>query len=412
MISNHSLQKLNNAINRFRKQLWQNVESFTCEENFDTMIKLHLHPSDFRFTSRILKQAESMYKLGTFSKIVLVGTGYEDELPASLKSDKFQIFLIGKKNYNTNLVNKLKLFSLWYFLVYQKFKKEKIGCITVHGLSSLLLGVLLKIKTNSKLVYDAQELETETVGVHGLRKLLALVTEKMLIPFVDEIFVVSESIADHYAKKYKLKNKPPVVFNAPPKTPIKRSNILRETLGIDIESTILLYQGVLQKGRGIELLLKTFVNEDIQNSVVVFMGYGTLVKDIVGVSETSPNVFYHPAVSPDILLEYTSSADIGIALIENVCLSYYYCMPNKLFEYGMAGLPVLVSKMKDLNQYVTENKCGFVVKDLIPSEVASTIREALSQNLKPLIENSHDSASKNSWEQQEQKLEQLYRGLL
>ena len=60
--------------------------------------------------------------------------------------------------------------------------------------------------------------------------------------------------------------------------------------------------------------------------------------------------------SPDDLLEYTGSADLGSSLIQNTCKSYFYCMPNKLFEYLMTGLPVLVSDMKEMKEFVEKKK--------------------------------------------------------
>ena len=56
----------------------------------------------------------------------------------------------------------------------------------------------------------------------------------------------------------------------------------------------------------------------------------------------------HPAVRPQILAEYTASADVGMCLIEDTCLSYRYCMPNKLFEYFAAGVPLSLAACRKL----------------------------------------------------------------
>ena len=62
------------------------------------------------------------------------------------------------------------------------------------------------------------------------------------------------------------------------------------------------------------------------------------------------------------MLRYTISADVGIHAIKNSCLNHYYCMPNKLFEYAMAGLPVIVSNMKEMRDFVLLNQMGVVVE--------------------------------------------------
>lgn len=95
--------------------------------------------------------------------------------------------------------------------------------------------------------------------------------------------------------------------------------------------------------------------------VVVFMGYGPLATMIQDAAATHGNIYYHPAVSPDVLPAYTASADVGLCLIENLCLSYNYCLPNKLFEYLMAGLPVLVSDLQELRRFVRQHPVGPIV---------------------------------------------------
>ncbi|WP_323592289.1 hypothetical protein, partial [Aliarcobacter butzleri] len=74
--------------------------------------------------------------------------------------------------------------------------------------------------------------------------------------------------------------------------------------------------------------LETFKTIDNENAVIVFMGYGSLENLIRETSKEYKNIYFHQAVSPDVLLDYTSSADFGISTIEDSCLSYRYCLPN------------------------------------------------------------------------------------
>lgn len=171
------------------------------------------------------------------------------------------------------------------------------------------------------------------------------------------ILVVSESIADWYKEEYKI-DRPSVVLNAPNRRKLKSNNYFCQQLDIREDQIILLYQGGLALGRGVHLILDAFKARGDDKLVVVFMGYGLLEADIIAAAKQHKNIYFFPAVSPRIVLEYTSSADLGISLIENTCLSYYYCMPNKIFEYAMAGLPVLVSNMKDMSKLVTEKIWG------------------------------------------------------
>src|SRR5690606_6321984 len=92
------------------------------------------------------------------------------------------------------------------------YKNKGVGVVNVHSMGALPLGVLFKILYKTKLVYDAHELETEREGLRGLRKSISKLLERMLIRYVDLTFVVSESIADWYAEKYKMV-RPVVVLN-------------------------------------------------------------------------------------------------------------------------------------------------------------------------------------------------------
>ncbi|GAG81946.1 unnamed protein product, partial [marine sediment metagenome] len=159
--------------------------------------------------------------------------------------------------------------------------------------------------------------------------------EKTLIRFVDATITVSNSIAEAYAKRYRI-SKPALVLNCPPHTIVKKNNKFREKFGIPESKMIFLYQGGLSHGRGIEMLLEAFQRIDQNRVVLILMGYGPLEEKIKKISNQSSNIFLHPAVSPEELWEYTGSADIGVVAMKNTCLNHYYCLPNKFFEYAMA----------------------------------------------------------------------------
>ncbi|MNR18243.1 hypothetical protein D3C85_1349630 [compost metagenome] len=138
------------------------------------------------------------------------------------------------------------------------------------------------------------------------------------------------------------------------------------------------------------------------------MGYGPMAGVIQQAASEHPNIFYHPAVSPDVLPAYTASADVGLCLIENLCLSYYYCLPNKLFEYLMAGLPVLVSDLQELRRFVQEHPVGQIV---LQSD-STAIREAVMAMDDAAID-SHTQAALEArtqfhWQAQERVLLEVY----
>ena len=307
----------------------------------------------------------------------------------------------------------VQLFKYFEFSwrVYQFYKNKNIKLINVHSVGLLPLGVFLKWVYKAKLVYDTHELETETNGLVGFRKKAVKIIEKILIRKADLILVVGENIADWYGNAYHI-NRPPVVLNAPSQRALKRNNHFREQLGIRDDQIILLYQGGLAAGRGVHLILEAFKARSDDKVVAVFMGYGPLQHDIQTAAAQQKNIFFYPAVAPQIILEYTSSADFGISLIEKTCLSYYYCMPNKLFEYAMAGLPVLVSNMKDMSELVRKNQMGAVISDFSVTGINQAIDDFLVQDLTAMKVNAYRMACENSWEVQEQKMLAAYQGML
>ena len=253
-------------------------------------------------------------------------------------------------------------YAEWMVRIFLRFGRGRIALVNCHSLSVMPLGVAFKLFGGSPIVYDTHELETETASMSDLRKRLSKVAERLLIRKADAIICVSNSIADWYRKEYNLE-KVNVVRNLPARTnsALGRSqNTLKEKLGIQPDEILVVYQGLLSKGRGINLLLNVFSRVE-KPKHIVFLGYGPLESKVKGYVESFPNVHLHPAVRPHEVLGYTSSGDVGISLIENTCLSYYYSLPNKLFEYLVSGLPVVVSDFPEMSKVVEEYQCGWKV---------------------------------------------------
>lgn len=377
------------------------------------MNSLHISLTEFKNESRVLKQADSILKYGIAKKVYI----------ASLGSNALK----NKKEYSKNLIlNRFNLKSRkighsifikiikyieFFFKVTLFYKNKNIKIISIHSIALFPLGIFLKYFYNSKLVYDTHELETETNGLQGMRKKIVKFMEKHLIKQCDLIFVVSENIADWYANEYKIK-RPIVIKNAPKLFEQKNTNYFRKNLNIKSDAIIVLYQGGLSKGRSINLLLDTFKSRVDTQIVIVFMGYGELEKKIQETSLNYKNIFFHPAVSPNLLLEYTASADIGISFIENTCLSYYYCLPNKLFEYAMVSLPVIVSNMKEMAEVIRRYDMGIVVKENTSKALNKAIDKILKSDLEIMKKNARRCAEDNAWEIQEQKMLCEYKRVL
>lgn len=363
--------------------------------------------NNFTNDSRVLKENVSLYNAGYDVTVVAL---YENSLK---KYDKISGVSVHRINLKSRKLSKNKFVQLFKYIefVYKVVKRyNKFDVIHCNDLDTLPIGVIIKrfYNKNVKIIYDAHEYETETNALHGMQKKFAKWLERYLIKYADAIITVSDSIANEYARLYDIM-KPSLVLNTPPYKNVRKTNIFREKFNIDNDQTIFLYQGNLGSGRGINILLDTFKQLG-RESVIIFMGYGK-VDRIKQLAKENDNIFYHEAVSPDILLNYTSSADFGIATIEASCLSYKYCLPNKMFEYIMAGLPVIVSDLPEMNKIIQKYSVGVVTSSNDVKGIKKAISKAIQLNKNTLSENLIKVQKLYNWEQQEKVLIDVYKEL-
>jgi len=152
---------------------------------------------------------------------------------------------------------------------------------------------------------------------------------------------------------------------------------------------------------------------DINNidSVLIFMGEGPLSQNISTHEKFGVSIFIHPFVSGDILLEYTSSADYGVAFLEDISLSDRYCLPNKLFEYIAAGLPVIGSGLPELKKFILENKVGVAASSNDIGGFIEAFKEISRLKSDDLRYNILLARERFNWSTQEKILIDLYKGL-
>jgi len=371
-------------------------------------INIHVYPNNILNESRIGKITRTISGLNKFHRILIIGIwekGLKEIEP--LTPD---VFIIRKKLFTNVWLHSsnfriLKIIE-FIFRVFFDYAFKNVKMINIHVLALLPIGVVFKIFKRSILIYDTHELETERHAWSKYRRFVSKVLEKSCMHFVDEIFVVSDSIGLWYAKKYDVA--PITILNCPKYKRVAKSDIFRNRFNISASTKIFLYQGSLSAGRGIEIIIEAFSELLDKNYVLIFLGYGYLVDQIIEAAHKYSNIYYHPAVPPSSLFGYTSSADIGISLGENTCLSYYYSLPNKVFEYTSAGLPVLVSDFPEMKKLVKNHKIGTIVKNNNKEQIKNAIVEILRIKEKDLLKNLNNFAKLYNWENQEKSLINTY----
>ena len=374
---------------------------------------LHVAMNSFRYGSRILKETASLLKSGLVGHVYIAalheeGLSEHEEIDAGrsvwrarLKSRKLP------RNLPAQLVKYLEFCAK----VMRYARRKNIEVVNIHSLPLLPLGVLLKWSLGAKLVYDAHELETETYGLAGLRQAIARHVERILIEYADLVVVVGDGINDWYRGKYGLSNIV-TVLNCPEFQEHQGTKRFHAELGIPDGKKIVLYQGGLVRGRGVERLLDIFAKYDDDRHVLVLMGYGELESRIKECADTHGNVYFQEAVDPTVVLKYTSSANVGISYIDNPSLNDHWCLPNKLFEYIMAGLPVIVNDVPEMRRVVNENKIGIVLNELTSESLVRALDELERFDTVELVRNLKNAATKYSWQTQERAMINAYNRFL
>lgn len=380
------------------------------QSNFNHKIVISLVLNNFTNDSRVLKENISLKRAGYDAHVVAL---HEEPLA---EFEEVQNIPVHRVKLKTRLWSKHKLVQLikYFEFVYKVVRGYKDSDIFhCNDLNSLPIGVIIKkfFNRNVKIVYDAHEYEINDTPNESKYKIkIKYFLEKFLIKYADKVITVSDSIANEYVKLYGIE-KPALVLNTPPYQEIEKKTIFRETFGIRKEQTIFLYQGGLSKGRGIEILLEAFKSLKNSDAVIVFMGYGSLESLIKETSKEYSHIYFHQAVAPDVLLDYTSSADFGILFYENNCLNHEFCSPNKMFEYLMAEIPVIVSNLYEMKRLVESNKIGTVAKENSPEGLKEAIEEAVKLDKEELKSNIQKLKTIYNWEEQEKILLEVYRDL-
>jgi glycosyltransferase involved in cell wall biosynthesis len=379
---------------------------------------LHISLTDIRTESRLFKESESLIANDIFDRIVVVGL-HEDGLKRREPLGDSEKIVLERVALSSRRLPRLLPFQIVKYLeflyrIIREYGAKRFDTVTIHTLALLPVGVAIKRLFGSRLIYDAHEYETERHQLVGIRKRLAKWTERMMIGQCDRLIVVSDSIADEYKKLYPVIERPLVVLNAPFLSDPVSGDLFRKELGIGKSDTIFLYQGALDRGRGIEIILEAFAHicesrNGSSGPVIVFMGRGEYEKKIIEHSKRYDNIFFREAVSPDILLEYTASADFGISLIEPISLSYQYCLPNKLFEYLMARIPILVTDLPEMGRLVRENGLGVTIEENSAEALSRAVEEAMKLDRSVVKKRLDRVRSIYCWENQEPVLLQAYR---
>ncbi|MBR9978625.1 MAG: glycosyltransferase family 4 protein, partial [Bacteroidetes bacterium] len=235
-------------------------------------------------------------------------------------------------------------------------------------------------RARKPLLYDARELYCSVAALQGRRLMQRFWNwvEKRYARRAAVVLTVNDSIATILRETYSDVRVVRNVSDFPKPAPSRK---IRDLLGIPENRRILLSQGGLQQGRGAFILVDILM--ELPDCHLVFLGDGALRGDIEAaarIAGVSERVCVLPSVPSGELPAWTASADLGMCLIEDLGRSYYLSLPNKLFEYIAAGVPVIGSDFPEIGPLLRETSSGIAVNPSEPELVLRAIRTLLNDD--------------------------------
>ena len=358
--------------------------------------------NDLVTDNRVHKVATALQEMG--HEVTLIGRLLPESLPVTRTYNTHRMSLFLRKGPGFYIEYNLRLF---FVLLFSKF-----DVFVANDLDTLLPNFLVSKMTGNPLYYDSHEYFTEVpelVDRAKVRKVWEKL-ERSLLPKVRNAYTVCQSIAEAYRYKYGTYFQ--VVRNVPERMlPFEIGEDKKLGLG---DKKVILYQGALNVGRGLEPMIRAM--QEIDNAVLIIVGDGDIAVQLQALVlrlSLQDKVKFLGRVPFDEVKHITVQADLGLSIEENLGLNYQYALPNKLFDYIQAGIPALVSDLPEMKKIVTDYKVGAILESHQPSQMAKQITEILN-NPSQLAEwkvNLKKAASELCWENEKEKLRLIYSGL-
>jgi glycosyltransferase involved in cell wall biosynthesis len=287
---------------------------------------------------------------------------------------------------------------------------ERPDVVHANDIATLIPGWVAARLSGARLVYDTHEYAVGVPYRKAVWAWLASTIERLLIGRCDGVITVSDGIAERLQDRYGLKQLPTVVRNVPDLPPPGEAPDLREQMGIG-DAPLVLHQGAVADGRGGGNLIRAVAEMD--SAHLLFLGadgaFADGLRELGRGAGLDGRLHFHPPVPLAELLSYTSQADVGVSLLEDTCENHRLALPNKLFEYLAANLPVVVSDLPEMRRLVTERGVGWVTNPGDPDDIARVLTEALAdRDDAALHERVQAAAAELNWPHERARLTDLY----
>ncbi len=283
----------------------------------------------------------------------------------------------------------------------------KSDALFANDLDTLLPNYLVSKIKKIPLIYDSHEIfcEVPELQHHKNKKQIWQKVESFIIPKLKYCITVNKSIANYFTTKYKV----PFIFvrNIPNYNHILNLKT-RADLKLPLTKKIIILQGAgINMHRGAEELVEAFNYLD-ENYLLLIIGSGDVIQQL---KENAVNlklqnkVKFIDKIPASELRHYTANANLGVTIDKDTNLNYHFSLPNKVFDYLHAGIPILASHLPEIENIVKTYNVGTFIENHEPKHIAAKISLFLNSNDYKFIKNNTiKAAAENNWETEKQKL--------
>ena len=358
------------------------------------------------YDQRVLRIAETISELEC--EVIIIGRISDnccDSNSIPFKTKRFKMFF--RKGF---LFYKFYSIRLFFHLLFHHY-----DILVSNDLDTLLPNFLVSKLKRLPLVYDSHEYFTGVPEIQGrpFVKWVWKSIESSIFPHLKYTMTVSDSIAEKFESEYGIL---PITVRNFSRNADSVVPFTRQELNVDSDDFLLILQGTgINVDRGGEELIEAIAGMDKVSLMIVGTGDSvrSLKKKVTDLKIEKRAIFFSQ-VSWIEMMRYTKAADAGVSLDKNTNLNYSFSLPNKLFDYIAAGIPVLASDLPEVTRMVLENGFGIIIPEVSPNEIIKAINK-LKQSIalfSDLKKNAVNASKSINWENESVKVKDLYKMIL
>lgn len=298
----------------------------------------------------------------------------------ALRETGYEVVLIGRHEVPTRHSRGWRFYLEFNMALQRMLRQLKPDAVWANDTDTLLGCWMAKAMTHAKLVMDAHELFPEVPEIQNkpFVKWVWRTLERGLMPRCDAMLTVCDSIAEHYRMRYGVSMR--VVRNLGT-TPAAPAASVPSPAAPHPSLKTLLYQGRVNLGRGVDWAIDAL--EWLDGCRLLVAGDGDLLDEMKAYAKAKPwhdRVEFLGRLKPEALTALTPMADVGLVMLEDRGLSYHYALPNRIGDFVMAGVPMVVSDLPEMAAVVKRYRVGEVMRQADAKGLAEAVKRVLAKD--------------------------------